>query len=118
MILYLAPKGKTFMLMLFGVMPLETDIFQISDCGCQMLLHLHHPILSSYRSYRVGITLILMVKKLRLKINKKLDQDFSVRVAGLGNHACWGHTCSLPLHLTSRTVCLCQTHKMPFLKHL
>lgn len=76
------------MLMLFGVMLLETDIFWMSDCGCQMLLHLHHPILSSYHSYRVGITLILMVKKLRLKINKTLDQDLSVRVTRLGNNAC------------------------------
>lgn len=100
MILYLAPKGKTFMLMLFGVLPLETDIFWMSDCGYQMLLHLYHPILSSYQ-YGVGITLILMMKKLRLKINKKLDQYLSVRIARLGNHACWGHTCSLPLHLTS-----------------
>lgn len=52
-----------------------------------------------------------MVKKLKLKINKQLDQDLSVRVARLGNHACWGHTCSLPLHLTSRSVCLCPSGK-------
>lgn len=74
------------------------------------MLHLRHSFLSSYQSYGVGVT--LMVKKLRLKMTEKLDQDPLVSIARLRNHARWGHTSSLPLPrqpLTSRRVPVAST---------